>query len=151
MGAMAAKIAGVSIEYSIVNSGADQIKHESPAWLGFVRGIQLWPADSSHKGSVTRENVSIWWRQHDMHNMSGQNGLQMRILLSNCRWLPSEKAESKTATVFSETTQSLYSPSRRASYRQISWATRFGFRFSQSLKNWTSTSAVMLLMCLSIF
>ena len=32
--------------------------------LAFVRGIHRWPVKSLHKGPVTRENVSIWWRHH---------------------------------------------------------------------------------------
>ena len=152
MSAVATKIAEVSSEYSTVNSGASQRKHQSPAWLAFVRGIQLWPADSSHKRSVTRKMFSF-----DDVRMTcttwvvGMDYRWVSVLLSNCRWLTSEKAESKTATIFSKTKQSLYSPSGRTSYRQISWATRFLFRFFQSLKNGTSTSAAVLLICLSFF
>ena len=38
---------------STVGPGADQKKHQSSASLAFVRGIQLWPANSPHKGPVT--------------------------------------------------------------------------------------------------
>ena len=50
MGAMASQIISLTIVYSIVNSGADQRKHQSSASLAFVRGIHRWPVDSPHKG-----------------------------------------------------------------------------------------------------
>ena len=39
---------------STVCSGADQREHQSSASLAFVRGTRQWPADSPHKGSLTR-------------------------------------------------------------------------------------------------
>ena len=36
---MASQITSLMIDYSIVYSGADQSKHQSSAWLAFVRGI----------------------------------------------------------------------------------------------------------------
>ena len=65
--AMASQITGVSIVYSTVCSGAEQRKHQSSASLAFVRGIHRSPMNSPHKGPVTRENVSIWWRHHVPH------------------------------------------------------------------------------------
>ena len=53
--AMATQIAGVSIVFSTVCSGADQRKHQSPASLAFVMRIHRWPMDSPHKGPVTRK------------------------------------------------------------------------------------------------
>ena len=53
MGAMASKITSLTIVYSIVNSGADQRKHQSSAPLAFVRGIHWWPVNSPHKCPVT--------------------------------------------------------------------------------------------------
>ena len=38
----------------------DQRKHP----LAFVRGIHWWPMNSPHKGQVTRNFFSIWWRHH---------------------------------------------------------------------------------------
>ena len=55
MSAMASQIAGVSIIYSTVCSGADQIKHQSFASLGFLRGIHRWLINSPHKGPATRK------------------------------------------------------------------------------------------------
>ena len=41
--------------YSIVQSGADQRKHQSSASLAFVRGIHRWQVNSPHKWPVTRK------------------------------------------------------------------------------------------------
>ena len=50
MSAMVSQITGVSIAYSTVCSGADK----SSVSLAFVGGIRRWPANSPHKGPVTR-------------------------------------------------------------------------------------------------
>ena len=55
MSAIVSQITGASIVYSAVCSGADQRKHQSSASLAFVRGIDQWPVNSSHKGPVTRK------------------------------------------------------------------------------------------------
>ena len=55
MSPRASQIAGVSMAYSTVSSGADQRKHQSSASLAFVRGIRRWPVNSPHKRSVTRK------------------------------------------------------------------------------------------------
>ena len=39
-------------------------RHQSSALLTFVRGIYRWPVNLPHKGQVTRNHVSIWWRHH---------------------------------------------------------------------------------------
>ena len=67
MSAAASQITGISIIYSILCSGADQIKHQSSASLAFVRGIHRWPVDSPHKEPVTRK-ISICWRHHVHEN-----------------------------------------------------------------------------------
>ena len=59
MGAMASQITSLTIVYSIVYSGADQIKHQSSASLAYLRGEIPAQMDSNV------ENVSIWWRHHD--------------------------------------------------------------------------------------
>ena len=61
---MASQITGVSIVCSTVGSGADQRKHQSSASLPFVQGPVTgeFPAQKSSKA----ENVSIWWRHHEM-------------------------------------------------------------------------------------
>ena len=55
MGAMVAQITSLTIVYSTVNSDADQIKHQSSAWLAFVRGIHQGPMNSPHKWPVARK------------------------------------------------------------------------------------------------
>ena len=54
MSTMFSQITGVSIVYSTVGSGADQIKHQSFASQAFVRGIHRWRVNSPHKGTETR-------------------------------------------------------------------------------------------------
>ena len=55
MGAIASQITSLTIVYSIVNSHADQRKHQSAASLAFVRGIHRGPVNSPHKWPVTRK------------------------------------------------------------------------------------------------
>ena len=55
MSATASQITSLTIVFSIVNSGADQRKHQSSASLAFVRGIHRWPVNSPHKGPVRRK------------------------------------------------------------------------------------------------
>ena len=54
MGATASQITSPTIVYSTVYSDVNQGKHQSPASLGFVRGIQF-PAQMASNA----ENVSI--------------------------------------------------------------------------------------------
>ena len=55
MSAIASKITSLTIVYSAVYSGADQIKHQRSASLAFVRGIHRWPVNSPHKWPVSRK------------------------------------------------------------------------------------------------
>ena len=55
MSVMASQITCVSVVNSSVCSGADQRKHQSSAWLAFVKGIHRSSVNSLHKGPVTRE------------------------------------------------------------------------------------------------
>ena len=52
---MASQITVVSTVCSAACSGTDQRKHQSSAWLAFLRGIHRSPMDSPHKGPVTRK------------------------------------------------------------------------------------------------
>ena len=54
-GPTASQITSLTIVYSIVYSGADQIKHQSSASLAFVWGIHRRPVNSPHKWPVTRK------------------------------------------------------------------------------------------------
>ena len=65
MSTMASQITSLTIVYSTVHSGADQIKHQSSASLAFVWGIDRPPVNSPHKGPVTRkmfpfDDVIMW-------------------------------------------------------------------------------------------
>ena len=67
MTTVASQITSLTIVYSIVYSGADQRKHQSPASLAFVRGIHPGPVNSPHKWPVTRkmfpfDDVIMKWR-----------------------------------------------------------------------------------------
>ena len=53
--AMASEITSLTIVYSTVYSGADQIKHQSSASLAFVLGIHRWPVNCPHKVPVTQK------------------------------------------------------------------------------------------------
>ena len=55
MSAMTSQITSLTIVYSTVYSGTDDRKHQSSASLAFVREIHRWPANSPHKGPVTRK------------------------------------------------------------------------------------------------
>ena len=55
MSGMASQITSLTIGYSTVYSGADQIKHQSSASLAFVWGIHRSPVNSPHKWPVTRK------------------------------------------------------------------------------------------------
>ena len=55
MGAIVSQITSLTIVYSAVYSGADQIKHQRSASLAFVRGIHRRPMNSPHKWPVTRK------------------------------------------------------------------------------------------------
>ena len=55
MGAMASQITSLTIVYSTIYSDGDQRKHQSSASLALVQGIHRWPANSPHKGPVTRK------------------------------------------------------------------------------------------------
>ena len=55
MSLMASQITSLTIVYSTVYSGADQRKHQSSAWLAFVREIHRGPVNSPHKWTVARK------------------------------------------------------------------------------------------------
>ena len=63
---MGSQITSLTIVYSTVYSGTNQRKHQSSASLAFVRGIHRWPVNSTLNWPVTRINISIWWRHHDL-------------------------------------------------------------------------------------
>ena len=68
MSTMASQITSLTIIYSSVYSGADQRKRQSAASMAFVGWIHRWPVSSPHKRASNADNVSIWWRHHEMDN-----------------------------------------------------------------------------------
>ena len=50
MGTMASQVTSLTIDYSVLYSGADQRKYQSSASLAFVRGIHWWPEIPRTKG-----------------------------------------------------------------------------------------------------
>ena len=50
---MECEITSLTIVYSTVYTGTDEIKHQRSASLPFVRAIQRWPLSSPHKGPLT--------------------------------------------------------------------------------------------------
>ena len=59
MSAMASKIIGISIVYSIICSGVDQRKHQSSKSLAFVSGILPVTGEFPAQRASNTENVSI--------------------------------------------------------------------------------------------
>ena len=55
MGAMASQNTSLTIVYSAVYSGADQMEHQSLASLTYLRGIDRSPVNSPHNWPVTRK------------------------------------------------------------------------------------------------
>ena len=64
MSAMASQTTGASVDFSAVCSGADQRKHQSSALLAIVNS----PVTSEFPVQMASnvENVSIWWRHHEL-------------------------------------------------------------------------------------
>ena len=61
MGAMASQITSLTSVYSFVYSGADQSKHKKIRVTGLCVGIEF-----SAQMAGNAENVSIWWRHHEV-------------------------------------------------------------------------------------
>ena len=66
MSKIASQITSLTIVYSTVYSGPDQTKHQSSASLAFVRGSHRGPVNSQMASNA--ENVSIWWRHHNIRH-----------------------------------------------------------------------------------
>ena len=65
MSAVAFHITNVSTAYSTVYSGADK-RTSKLRVTGLCARNSPVNGESPHKGPVTRKNVSIWWRHHEM-------------------------------------------------------------------------------------
>ena len=69
MGAIASQITSLPIVYSIVYSGADQRKHQSPASLhGLCVGNSPVTGEFPAQRASNAENVSIWWRHRALYS-----------------------------------------------------------------------------------
>ena len=69
MTTMASQITGLTVVYFTVYSDAGQRKHKSSASLAFVQGIHRDGEFPAQMASYA-ENVSIWWRHHDLDAVS---------------------------------------------------------------------------------
>ena len=71
MTTMASRITSLTVVYSTVYSHADQRKLQSSASLAFVWRIHRDRWIPAQKASYA-ENVSIWWRHHDVPGMNSE-------------------------------------------------------------------------------
>ena len=70
MGTLASQITSLTIVYSTVYSGIDQIKHQSSAPLAFIyAGNSPVTSDFPAQMASNAENVSLWWRHHVTFNV----------------------------------------------------------------------------------
>ena len=84
-GAIASQITSLTIVYLTINSDADQRKYQSSAWLAFVRGIHRGPVKFPEQMASNAENISIWWRHHDMAVGERQPGASICLCLAAVR------------------------------------------------------------------
>ena len=82
MRALAAKITGVSIVYSIVCAEAGQRKRQRSAWLGFVKGNSPVTGEFSAQKASNAENVSIRWRHPSNFKRAHVTDLTTSILVT---------------------------------------------------------------------
>ena len=66
MGAMAYQITSLTIVYSTVNSGPDQRKHQKLHVTGLCAGNSRVTGEFPAQMASNAENVSIWWRHHEL-------------------------------------------------------------------------------------
>ena len=80
MGTVASQITSLKIVYSTVYSGTDEIKHQSSASLAFCAGNSPVTGEFPAQNASNAENVSIWWRHHELmhwYNMTGNKKLML--------------------------------------------------------------------------
>ena len=66
MGAIASQITSLTIVYPTVYSDADERKHQSSASLAICAGTSPVTGEFTAQKASNAENVSIWWRHHEM-------------------------------------------------------------------------------------
>ena len=84
MSVMASQITGVSIVYSIVYSFVQaRIKSniEAPRYWPFSEGISPVIGESLAQRASNAENVSIWWRHHDLVTLGLSGGFFLMALI----------------------------------------------------------------------
>ena len=87
MSAMVSQITGVTIVYSTMCSGTDQRKHQSSAWLAFVRGIHRWipRTKGQWRGKIFSFDVVIMKNKTNLRDLIAATGLVILPKLdSNC-------------------------------------------------------------------
>ena len=67
MSAVASQITSITTVYSTVYSGADQRKHKKIRVTGFCEGNSQVTDEFPAQMASNAENVSIWWRHHDIN------------------------------------------------------------------------------------
>ena len=65
MGTIASQITTLTIDYSIVYSGADQSKTSKLHVTGLCEGNSPVTGEFPAQRASNTENVSIWWRHHE--------------------------------------------------------------------------------------
>ena len=138
MNAMASQYAGSSIVSSTAYSGADQRKHQSSASLAFVRGIHRSPADSPHKGPITRKmfpfedvimSAPTWSKIYGYRNICRFYDLRLFYIGNAADDLATYGASTSTAwyllTYFSWNIPVLTQKSRKCLRFSVSVCTRF--------------------------
>ena len=68
MSTRASQITSLTIVYSTVYSDSDQSKHQSSALLAICAGNSPGTGEFPAQMASNAENVSIWWRHHDILN-----------------------------------------------------------------------------------
>ena len=66
MAGMASQITSLTIVYSTIYSGADQIKTSKLRGTGLCVGNSPVAGEFPAQGASNAENVPIWWRHHDL-------------------------------------------------------------------------------------
>ena len=94
---LASQITSLTVVYSIVYSGVNQIKHQSSASLAFVREIHRGPVNFPHKWPVTRkmfpfDDVIMYYSSLTIITVKAPNLALQEIITYNAYWNPHRSA-----------------------------------------------------------
>ena len=78
---LASQITSLMVVCSIVYSGVNQRKHQSSASLAFVREIHRGTGEFPAQMASYAENVSIWWRHHDLP-LTSSSSIHPRLMFT---------------------------------------------------------------------